>query len=113
MLVTTVGALLLAVTLPTLAGDIPSSPDGTVRAVAEAKQKLAAITDEEIQQGSMQAMMMIGMVEGVLTELETVETAEEFEQAIQAVVGPFLGGMMGAGEDMYDDTEYSDDAESE
>ncbi len=81
--------------------------------VAEARQKLETVTDEEMQQGSMQAMMMIGMVDGVLAELETVETAEEFEQAIQAVLGPFLGGMMGSGEDMFDETDSLDDADPE
>lgn len=64
--------------------------------VAEAKQKLATITDEEIQQGSMQAMMVIGMVDGVLTQLESVESTEELEQAIQGLLGPLLGGAMGA-----------------
>jgi len=68
--------------------------------VADARQQLAALTDEEIQQGSMQAMMMIGMVDGVLAELETVETTEDFEQAIQGLLGPFLGGMMGDEEEM-------------
>jgi len=68
--------------------------------VAEARQKLAAVTDEEIQQGSMQAMMMIGMVDGAIAQLETVETAEEFEQAIEGLLGPFLGGMMGADKEM-------------
>jgi hypothetical protein len=79
--------------------------------VAEARQKLAAITDEEIQQGSMQAMMMIGMVDGVLTQLESVETAEEFDQAIQGILGPFLGGMMGADDDIGDDIEMMEDVE--
>lgn len=65
--------------------------------LAEAKQKLADMTDDEIQQGSMQAMMMIGMLDGALTELETVETAEQFEQAIQGLLGPFIGGLMGSG----------------
>ena len=93
--------------------------------VAEAKAKLAALTDEEMQQGSMQAMMMIGMVDGVLAQLETVETAEEFDQAIEGLLGPFLGGMMGPGEDeMYeydedesydydDDESYDDDLEED
>ena len=75
--------------------------------VAEAKAKLAALTDEEMQQGSMQAMMMIGMVDGVLAQLETVETAEEFDQAIEGLLGPFLGGMMGADEDEF--YEYDED----
>lgn len=79
--------------------------------VAEARQKLSEVTDEELQQGSMQAMMMIGMVDGVLAELETVETAEEFEQAIQGLLGPFLGGMMGPGEEEPVEPEPMDDAD--
>ena len=81
--------------------------------VAEARQKLAAVTDEEIQQGSMQAMMMIGMVDGVIAQLETVETTEEFEQALQGVLGPFLGGMMGGDEEMMfeEDVVIEDDSE--
>jgi hypothetical protein len=81
--------------------------------VAEAKTKLAEITDEEMQQGSMQAMMMIGMVDGVLAQLETVTTAEEFDQAIQGILGPFLGGMMGAGEEMTIEIEDEGDDTSE
>ena len=65
--------------------------------IAEATQKLAATTDEEIQQGSMQAMMVIGVVDGALTQLESVETVEEFDQAIQGLLGPLLGGAMGPG----------------
>ena len=81
--------------------------------VAEARQKLAAMTDEEIQQGSMQAMMMIGMVDGALAQLEAVETAEEFDQALQGLLGPFLGGMMGGDEEMMfeEDEEIEDDSE--
>lgn len=67
------------------------------REIADAKQKLATLSDEEIQQQSMQAMMAIGMVDGMLTELESVETSEQFEQAIQGFLGPFLGGNMGEG----------------
>jgi len=65
--------------------------------IAEAKQELADASDEEIQQSSMQAMMVIGMIDGVLTQLETVETSEQLEQAIQGFLGPFLGGGMGPG----------------
>lgn len=82
------------------------------REVAEAKQKLASITDEEIQQGSMQAMALIGMADGALTQLGTVETTEEFDQAIQGIFGPFLGGMMGAGDEMADD-EWTEDTGAE
>jgi hypothetical protein len=61
--------------------------------VADAKQKLASITDEEIQQSSIQAMGLIGMADGVLGQLEMVETTEQFDQAMQGLLGPFLGGM--------------------
>jgi hypothetical protein len=81
--------------------------------VAEARQKLAEITEEEIQQGSMQAMMIVGMVDGALTQLESVETAEEFDQAIEGLLGPFLGGMMGAEMDGYDDYEESEEPDIE
>jgi hypothetical protein len=66
--------------------------------VAEAKQKLADLTDEEIQEGSMQAMMVIGMIDGALTEIESVDTTEELEQALQGLLGPLMGGMMQPGE---------------
>ncbi|HSN54348.1 MAG TPA: hypothetical protein VLT32_06730, partial [Candidatus Sulfomarinibacteraceae bacterium] len=72
--------------------------EGWDQDVAEARAKLASITEEEVQQGSMQMMMLIGMADGVIAQLETAETAEEFEQAIQGILGPFLGGMMAAGE---------------
>ncbi len=75
--------------------------------VAEARQKLAAVTDEEVQQGSMQAMMMIGMVDGVIAQLETVETAEEFDQALQGLLGPFLGGMMGGEGELSFDEDFA------
>ena len=79
--------------------------------IADARQKIAAVTDEEIQQGSMQAMMMIGMVDGALTQLETIETAEEFDQALQGILGPFLGGMMGAGDEAIEDWEEYEEYE--
>lgn len=65
--------------------------------MAEAKAKLASLTDEEIQQGSMQAMMVIGMVDGMLTQLESVQTAEELEAAIEGALGPMLGAFMQPG----------------
>jgi hypothetical protein len=64
--------------------------------ITEAREKLAAITDEEIQQGSMQAMMVVGMIDGALTQLESVETPEEFDQAIQGILGPLMGSFPGS-----------------
>lgn len=82
--------------------------------VAEARQKLASITDEEIQQSSMQAMALIGMLDGVLAQLETVETAEQFDQSIQGLLGPFLGGMMGgAPDEIVEEVEWVEEDEPE
>ena len=78
--------------------------------VAEAKQKLAALSDEEIEQSSMQTMMFIGMLDGVVAQLETVETSEEFEQAIQGILGPFLEGMASEVEEGFEEAGEADDA---
>ena len=48
-------------------------------------------------------MMFIGMMDGVVTQLEAVETTEEFEQSIQGLLGPFLEGMMGGMEESFED----------
>ncbi len=77
--------------------------DGWDDKVAEARSKLNVLTDDEIEQGSMQAMMFIGMMQGVVMQLEAVETSEEFEQSIQGLLGPFLEGMMGGMEEGFED----------
>ncbi len=68
--------------------------------VAAAREKLASITDEEVAQGSAQAMAVIGMADAMLTELEGVESAEQLDEKLQGLFGPLLGGFMqpGAGE---------------
>lgn len=65
--------------------------------VAAAKEKLATITDEELAQGSAQAMVVIGMADAMLTQLATVESAAELDQALQGLLGPLLGGLMQPG----------------
>jgi hypothetical protein len=42
-------------------------------------------------------MAVIGAFDGMLTQLESVETAEQLEQAIQGMLGPLLGGLLGPG----------------
>lgn len=65
--------------------------------VAAAKKKLATITDEELAQGKVQAMMLIGMADAMLTQLAAVESAEELDQVLQGLLGPLLGGLLGPG----------------
>ncbi len=58
--------------------------------IADAKQRLATLSDEEIQQKSMQAMMAIGIVDGMLTELESVETSSSSSRRSRASSVRFL-----------------------
>jgi len=75
--------------------------------IAEAKQKIAEMSDEEIEQNKMQAMMMFGMADGMLDELAKVSSKEEFEQAVQGILGP----MLGMGGDAMMDMEMTDEEE--
>jgi len=65
--------------------------------VAAAKEKLATITDEELAQGKVQVMVLIGMADAMLNELAAVESAEELDQVLQGLLGPLLGGLMQPG----------------
>jgi hypothetical protein len=62
--------------------------------VAAAREKLASLTEEEVAQGSAQAMAVIGMADAMLTELEGVESAEQLDEKLQGLFGPLLGGFM-------------------
>jgi len=81
--------------------------------VAAAREKLASITDEEVAQGSAQAMAVIGMVDAMLTQLEAVETAEQLNEKLQGMFGPLLGGLLGPGAEVELGTEGEDAAETD
>jgi len=59
--------------------------------MAEAKENIANVTDEQMAQAKMQSMMIFGMVGAALDQLAATTTQEEFDQAIQGLIGPFLG----------------------
>lgn len=61
--------------------------------MAEARERLGSMTDEERMEMSTQGMMFLGMADGFLAQLEAVETPEQFDQMLAAIVGPFLEGM--------------------
>ena len=65
--------------------------------VAAAKEKLTTITDEELAQGSAQAMMLIGMADAMLNDLAAVQSSAELDQKLQGLLGPLLGGLMQPG----------------
>ncbi len=69
--------------------------------MAEARERLSNISDEERMEMSTQGMMFIGMADGFLQQLEAVESPEQFDQMLAALIGPFLGGMQESmGEEM-------------
>jgi hypothetical protein len=59
--------------------------------MAEAKENIANITEEQMTQAKMQAMMVFGMVHAGLDQLAATSSQEEFDQAIQGLLGPFMG----------------------
>ena len=65
-----------------------------VAEIAEAKAKLEAINLEEMAQNKPQIMGVITMLEGVLVQIESAETQEQFDQALQGAMMPIMGLMM-------------------
>ena len=71
--------------------------------IADAKSTLEALTPEKIAESKTQTMMMVGMVEGILTQLEGAQTQEQFDAALQGAMMPIMmmgmqmsGGLNGA-----------------
>lgn len=64
------------------------------QSIAGAREQLEAITAEQIAQNKPQAMQVIGMLDGVLNQIESAETQEQFDQALQGAMMPLMGLMM-------------------
>jgi hypothetical protein len=56
--------------------------------IGDAKKQLEAISSEEMAKNKPQIMGMITMVDGILTQLKTAETQEQFDQALQGAMMP-------------------------
>lgn len=71
--------------------------------MAEAKAMLEALTPEAAAESKAQTMMMVGMIEGILGQVEAAQTQEQFDAAIQGAMMPIMmmgmqmGGALGAG----------------
>jgi hypothetical protein len=76
--------------------------------VANARQKLDELTPEGMAAIKTQAMMGLGMAEGLIDQIATIESAEQFD----AAVGPLLQGLMGS-IDLGDFADSDDDEEDE
>ncbi len=62
--------------------------------MAEAKAKLEAINPEEMAKNKPKILGVIAMFEGVLAQVESAETQEQFDQALQGAMMPIMGLMM-------------------
>ena len=56
--------------------------------IGNAKKQLEAISSEEMAKNKPQIMGMITMIDGILTQLKTAETQEQFDQALQGAMIP-------------------------
>jgi hypothetical protein len=64
--------------------------------IADAKQNIAGLSEEEMAENKMQVIMFFGMADAVLDQLAAVNSTEEFEQAIRDISAsvPGMGGGM-------------------
>ncbi|MGB0415344.1 MAG: hypothetical protein ACPGKS_00695 [Coraliomargarita sp.] len=62
--------------------------------IGSATAQLEAVTPEQIEAQKPQAQMVLGMIDGVLTQLEGAETQAQFDQALQGAMMPLMGLMM-------------------
>ena len=58
--------------------------------VADAMQEIDEMSEEEIA-GKAQAMAFFGMADAMLDQLAAANSQEEFEEAMQGILGPFMG----------------------
>ena len=67
---------------------------------AEIRRLLAEYTPEEMAAKKTQIMMFFGMADGLIEQIASLQTPEEFDAAIGPMLAPFMGAAsMGMGED--------------
>ena len=62
--------------------------------IAEARTNLENLTPEDLAAQKPQIMGALTMVDGVIDQLETAESQEEFDQALQSAMMPIMGLLM-------------------
>lgn len=62
--------------------------------IANARGQLEAITAEQVAQNKTQILQLVGMLNGVLSQIEAAESQEQFDQALQGAMMPMMGLMM-------------------
>ncbi|TVP80581.1 MAG: hypothetical protein EA353_03550 [Puniceicoccaceae bacterium] len=67
---------------------------GWESSIAAAKAQLDSMTPEQVAQSKPQILQVIGMLDGVITQIEAAQTQEQFDQALQGAMMPLMGLMM-------------------
>ena len=66
--------------------------DDWTRSIEEARQNLAEITPETMAAQKTQIMMFFGMADGLIEQIASLQTPEEFDAAIGPMLAPLMGG---------------------
>jgi hypothetical protein len=77
--------------------------------VKEAREGLDELTPETMAAQKTQVMMFFGMADGLIEQIASLQTPEEFDAAIGPMLAPFLGGGMGMGMDEEEEWEVPED----
>ena len=59
--------------------------------IEEARQRLADLTPEDMAAQKTQIMMFFGMADGLIEQVASLQTPEEFDAAIGPMLAPFMG----------------------
>lgn len=62
--------------------------------IADARAQLEAIDPEQIAEQKPQIMNVFAMVDGILAQIESAESQQQFDQALQGAMMPLMGLMM-------------------
>lgn len=83
------------------------------RSIEEARQNLAEITPETMAEKKTQIMMFFGMADGLIEQIASLQTPEEFDAAIGPMLAPLMGGasMNMGGDEEWDLTEEEPEEE--
>ncbi|MEM1223375.1 MAG: hypothetical protein AAGH40_11480 [Verrucomicrobiota bacterium] len=68
--------------------------DGWVQSIADAKVQIEGVSVEEMAANKTQLLSVFAMLDGVLTQIDSAQTQEQFDQALQGAMMPLMGLMM-------------------
>lgn len=80
--------------------------------VKDAHEGLAELTPEKMAAQKTQAMMFLGMADGLVNQIASLQTSDEFDASVGQMFGPFLGGGMGMGMDEEEEWTHEEEPET-